>query len=73
MNVGELAELIIASRFGYGDKGLEPKIPGGAKLVYTVELLEAKPEIVPDDLTPVDRLNIGYIMYIYYLYILLAN
>lgn len=61
MNVGEIAELKIASRFGYGDKGLEPKVPGGARLLYSVELLSVKPEIVPDDLTPVERLKIGFV------------
>ncbi|XP_060835346.1 peptidyl-prolyl cis-trans isomerase FKBP8 [Rhopalosiphum padi] len=59
MNVGEIAELKIASRFGYGEKGLSPKVLGGARLVYTVELLTVKPEILPDDLTPNERLKIG--------------
>lgn len=59
MNVGEIAELKIASRFGYGEKGLSPKVPGGARLDYTVQLLSVKPEILPDDLTPIERLNIG--------------
>ncbi|XP_025415798.1 peptidyl-prolyl cis-trans isomerase FKBP8-like [Sipha flava] len=59
MNVGEIAELKIASRFGYGDKGLEPMVPSGAKLLYTVELISIKPEIIPDDLTPDERLRIG--------------
>jgi hypothetical protein len=64
MNVGEIAELKIASRFGYGDKGLEPMVPSGAKLLYTVELISIKPEIIPDDLTPDERLRIGFV-YIY--------
>ncbi|XP_022181773.1 peptidyl-prolyl cis-trans isomerase FKBP8 [Myzus persicae] len=59
MNVGEIAELKIASRFGYGEKGLSPKVLGGARLVYIVELVSVKPEILPDDLTPIERLNIG--------------
>lgn len=59
MNVGEIAELKIASRFGYGEKGLSPKVLGGARLIYTVELVTVKPEIIPDDLTPIERLNIG--------------
>lgn len=64
MNVGEIAELKIASRFGYGDKGLEPKVPGGARLIYTVELTTVKPEIVPDELAPVERLKIGLVFLI---------
>lgn len=59
MNVGEIAELIIAPRFGYGEKGLEPQVPGGAKLAYTVELVSIKPELVPDELSPNERLKIG--------------
>lgn len=59
MNVGEVAELKIASRFGYGEKGLNSKVPGGAKLVYIVELLSIKPEIIPDELSLAERLTIG--------------
>lgn len=63
MHLGEIAELKIASRFGYGDKGLEPKVPGGAKLVYIVELLSIKPELVPEELTPAERLKIGLVYF----------
>lgn len=71
MNVGEVAELKIASRFGYGEKGLDPKVPGGAKLVYIVELLSIKPEIIPDELSPAERVKIGLVLIFntfYYLY-----
>lgn len=71
MNVGEIAELKIASRFGYGEKGLDPRVPGRAKLVYIVELLSIKPEIIPDELSPVERLKIGLVLIFnifYYLY-----
>lgn len=61
MNVGEIAELKIASRFGYGDKGLEPKIMSKAKLVYTVELVSIQPELVPDSLSTAERLRIGFV------------
>lgn len=61
MNVGEVAELKIASRFGYGDKGLEPLVHSGANLVYTVELVSIKPEITPDELTTAERLIIGFV------------
>lgn len=66
MNVGEIAELKIASRFGYGDKGLESKVPSGAKLIYSVELISTKPEIIPDELAPVERLKIGLVPISYY-------
>lgn len=41
MDVGEIAEIEIASRFAYGDLGIEPNIPGGATISYTVELKDA--------------------------------
>lgn len=63
MQLGEISELKISSRFGYGEKGLEPKVPGGAKLVYVVELLSIKPEIVPDELTSAERLKIGLVYF----------
>ncbi|XP_050544697.1 peptidyl-prolyl cis-trans isomerase FKBP8 [Daktulosphaira vitifoliae] len=59
MNVGEIAELKIAPRFGYGDKGLEPKVPPGINLLYTVELVSAEPELSPEELIPSERLKIG--------------
>ena len=49
MKVGEKAKLVCPSSIAYGDGGRPPKIPGGATLVFEVELLEikAKPEAKP--------------------------
>ena len=42
MQTGEKAKLICPSDLAYGDQGRSPKIPGGATLVFEVELLEIK-------------------------------
>ena len=40
MKVGEKSEFHIAAKYGYGDHGSPPKIPGGATLVFVIELLD---------------------------------
>jgi len=42
MKVGEKAKLVCPSEIAYGDQGRPPTIPGGATLVFEVELLEIK-------------------------------
>lgn len=39
---GEKRKLVIPSDMGYGDAGAPPKIPGGATLVFEVELLKVE-------------------------------
>lgn len=42
MRKGEIAKFYIRADYGYGEAGSPPKIPGGAILVFEVELLEWK-------------------------------
>jgi FKBP-type peptidyl-prolyl cis-trans isomerase FkpA len=42
MKVGEQAQLVCPSAIAYGDLGRPPTIPGGATLVFDVELLAIK-------------------------------
>lgn len=42
MCIGEQRKLTIPASLGYGDRGAGGKIPGGATLVFDVELLGIK-------------------------------
>ena len=44
MKVGEKAKLVCPSAIAYGDAGHPPLIPGGATLVFEVELLDVTPK-----------------------------
>ena len=39
---GEMQKMVIPSELGYGERGAPAKIPGGAMLVFKVELLKIK-------------------------------
>ncbi|XP_055623603.1 peptidyl-prolyl cis-trans isomerase FKBP8 isoform X2 [Toxorhynchites rutilus septentrionalis] len=65
MNVGEQAEVIVNSRFGYGTLGLkneehpERSIPPNATITYTVELVSAKEESDLESKSYAQRKDIG--------------
>lgn len=42
MKKGETSKVVIRSDYGYGESGSPPKIPGGATLVFEIELLSWK-------------------------------
>ena len=42
MKIGERATLVLSSDYGYGDDGSPPDIPGGATLVFDVEVMGCK-------------------------------
>ena len=40
MKRGEVCELTCKSEYGYGKRGSPPKIPGGATLIFEIELFD---------------------------------
>ncbi|KAF2346269.1 Tetratricopeptide repeat, partial [Trinorchestia longiramus] len=59
MDRGELCDVYIHSRFAYGSKGDEDRVPPDASLLCTVKLLDFKPEDSPESLSLEDRQQIG--------------
>ena len=49
MKEGGKWELYIKSELGYGDRGAGGMIPGGAVLVFELELLEVKGDYVKEE------------------------
>jgi len=49
MKEGGKWELYIPSELAYGDRGAGANIPGGAALIFTLELLEVKGDYVKDE------------------------
>lgn len=65
MNVGEQAEVIVSSRFAYGEQGLkdedhpERTVPPNEKITYTVELVSSKEESDLESKSYAARKDIG--------------
>ncbi len=53
MKVGEKAQLVCPSSIAYGDSGRPPTIPGGATLIFEVELMSIAPTNAPPPTPPV--------------------
>ncbi|MHB8418192.1 MAG: FKBP-type peptidyl-prolyl cis-trans isomerase [Myxococcales bacterium] len=52
MKVGGTAQLVCPSAIAYGDRGRPPKIPGGATLVFKIELLDIVKNAGPPPMPP---------------------
>jgi FKBP-type peptidyl-prolyl cis-trans isomerase FkpA len=52
MSVGGKAKVVCPSEIAYGDQGRPPQIPGGATLVFEVELLAINPSGAPAAMPP---------------------
>ncbi|XP_064460900.1 peptidyl-prolyl cis-trans isomerase FKBP8-like [Ornithodoros turicata] len=59
MEKGEVAEVVVPPRFGYGALGKEPDIPPNATLHYEVELISSQTAKDETELPFEDRLRIG--------------
>jgi FKBP-type peptidyl-prolyl cis-trans isomerase FklB len=49
MHIGDKFKVFIPSELGYGERGAGADIPGGAALIFEMELLEVKPAIVAEN------------------------
>lgn len=59
MEKGEVAEIVIPARLGYGDLGCEPTVPPKAKLHYHAELVDTYKAKEETELPFQERLSIG--------------
>ena len=62
---GETRTLTVPSHLGYGDRGAPGKIPGGATLHFTVDLVKIKKDTLPPPKRPPpDKALLTYLQYI---------
>ena len=63
MRPGDKWMLSIPSELGYGDRGSGGKIPGGAALIFELELIAAKPASWQDWITPNTGIIACFVLY----------
>lgn len=61
MDEGEIAEVEVHPRFGYGTIGKEPDVPPSSVLMYTIELLKSEPEPEFDEMSIEKRQEFGLV------------
>ena len=61
MRPGDKWMLSIPSELGYGDRGSGGKIPGGAALIFELELIAVKPASWQDWITPQTGICLEYL------------
>ncbi|ENN70253.1 hypothetical protein YQE_13036, partial [Dendroctonus ponderosae] len=59
MNSSERCLLKIGPRLAFGDRGLPPKIPAGATVLFDVELVSHQPDTACEELSVQERQKIG--------------
>lgn len=59
MDIGEVADIFVGPRFGYGAIGRPPDIPPNSEITYRVHLLSSEPEAAIETLPALERKRIG--------------
>jgi len=57
MHIGDKFKVFIPSELGYGERGAGADIPGGAALIFEMELLEIKPAVTATEMPKEEQKN----------------